>query len=312
MSHEVILHSSDKGYSLSLNPKLATISHWKTAEGIDIFRPSPKQNPWPEGSAIPFYGCPLLFPFAGRVWEKTKGPGFWQSEDEGVFAMQPHGFAHTELSWEAESSTPSSVVLKTSSTPKTYKEYFPFHFELFLEILLKENRLEMNLRIHANVNNKSPMPVAPGWHCFFQATPQEQMENNLEIKLPSQCYHSVTTEGNAGQREIFPSDLQQGNGKHIRLNQTHYLTKNGIVGPLQTPSFLISSPSRPGLDCTWKMEDSTCDYFAVLWRKESEKDFFCVEPWTSLPDAPSRPSLTLVQAGQGTSFGMILKLTHRK
>jgi galactose mutarotase-like enzyme len=239
----------------------------------------PDSAPWPNG------GMPLLFPFAGRVYQDGR-QGYY-SIDGKIWPMPIHGFAYAHR-WLPRNVTPDRAAFSLLSTPDT-QELFPRDFELDLELALTPQRLTATVTV-APALSTPELPCALGWHPYFRV-PLHAGEQPADYFVESDAAHalSVTPEGRAGERQTAPRD-----GCYpITQWQNNILTK------LQRRTVTLHGP-RQAIQISWS--DETPVSAIVLWTKPG---FFCVEPWFGLPDAVhSHQGLQIITSPQRYSWSI--------
>ena len=120
-------------------------------------------------------GIPILFPICGNldITNSLFGKNYKQ--------LMQHGFAR-DLFWEhCLNPSKKSLCLTLKDTQKT-KMYYPYNFELKIEIYLKINCLELEINIQNKTNIK--MPVNFGLHPYFNISDFRNLEF---IDFPLNC-----------------------------------------------------------------------------------------------------------------------------
>ena len=318
-------------------------------EPVDIFWKS--ANILEEASGWPMGGMPFLFPFGGRVCYQDQ-PLRYSLGDGRVFPMPLHGFGYG-LPWQVEASGvqtggggedprggaggraadlsgsagsyPSQLTLVLEDSPTTHVLY-PFRFKVSLTYALEQHKLTVSGRIDCLGSVADPeassaqknlqdqgasgegMPVAPGFHPFFKVplrTGGRWSECFLESR--AETLVRVTPQGLAGKAVALephqrPHPLQ---GPEFQ---------NSILTDLQdTSCSLVDRDHRMALEIKWSSQDPF--KHLVLWTQASDQTpaFFCVEPWTALPDAlaPGHGAIWL-QKGQSLDFGVGIRLRDQR
>jgi aldose 1-epimerase len=135
-------------------------------------------------------GIPLLWPYANRLDEQafyangqkyTFDPGIGNT---GRGAVPMHGFLTNATAWkliEAKSDAKSAWVttkLDFFRIPQ-YMTQFPFAHTLTMTYRLEDGALEVHTRIDSM--SAEPMPVAIGFHPYFQLTESNREEWHLSV-----------------------------------------------------------------------------------------------------------------------------------
>ena len=112
-------------------------------------------------------GIPILFPICGNL--NTSSSVFGKE----YLQLTQHGFAR-DLRWQHSfNENEKSLCLFLNESKKT-KKYYPFDFELRIEVTLKINCLEFEITI----NNKTDfaMPINFGLHPYFNVSDFRNLE----------------------------------------------------------------------------------------------------------------------------------------
>ncbi len=195
-------------------------------------------------------GNPILFPICGNM------PDNAYTYDGKTYQLKQHGFAR-DLPWQVvdqSAETGASLSVSLSSSDFT-REGYPFEFQVIFTYILQGNKLT----IEQEFENKSdkPMPFAVGFHPYFTVADKEK----LEIQIPGAEYFdkartSYTFDGNLdfNQEEI-----------DIAFEQ--------LSAQVAT---VTDRDQQLRLTLDWNQNFSTLVFWTV-----KDKDFYCLEPWTS-------------------------------
>jgi len=192
-------------------------------------------------------GIPILFPICGNL--NTSSSVFGKD----YLQLKQHGFAR-DSQWEYSlDENESSLCLFLSESKKT-KKYYPFDFELRIEVFLKVNCLEFEITIY----NKTDiaMPINFGLHPYFNISDF----NNLEfVGIPLNC---------------------QNQGKNIISNTLDEL-KNINLG---VDILMYTSGRSAFRDKIFKRQVTLNHPYpfdlGVIW-SDPPRRMICLEPWTS-------------------------------
>ena len=234
-----------------------------------IWNPKSPQKPdeWQHG------GIPLLFPFAGRVWDQEE-EGFYRIGD-CRFPMPIHGFSHL-ASWELECKTDSSLSAVLKSNADTLR-YYPWNFELKLFWILENGTLKFNVQVKnegcvlEELNNHK-MPVALGLHPYFST--QNGSINRIEVDAKAEDYICVARDGNIGLR----STSKQNN--FSVLDEPSF-----ILNGLQSESTLVHLFKDEVEDVQVELKFKERQNL-VFW-SDNKSEYYCIEPWMGLPNSVS-------------------------
>ncbi len=112
-------------------------------------------------------GIPILFPICGNLNTSSSVFG------NGYLQLPQHGFAR-DLQWQYSFNENEKFLCLFLNASKKTKKYYPFDFELKIEVTLKINSLEFEITIH----NKTDfaMPVNFGLHPYFNVSDFKNLE----------------------------------------------------------------------------------------------------------------------------------------
>lgn len=248
---------------------------WKSADIHD------DASGWPMG------GIPFLFPFAGRVYDEDQ-PLTYRLGDQS-YTMPLHGFSYglpwtvgsvtggSGLSGDPERDPVQQLTVNLQDSAATHS-LFPFGFHLELTYGLAPQKLTVRAAITmTDVRDpRSPlMPVAPGFHPFFKAPIRGAGRlSECFLEVAADTILRVTSQGLAGKSAPL------GPGPHP-ISAVDF--QNAILTGLEQPkAVLVDRDNRLAIEMGWP-EESLFKHL-VLWAREGQ-GFYCVEPWTTLPDA---------------------------
>lgn len=221
-------------------------------------------------------GCPLLFPFAGRVLTPERsGQYAWQGQR---FPMPLHGFGPRQEFAVVEQTQQRAVVRLEDSGNSS--AYYPAKFCLTLDWQLHGD----HLRCDGTITNRSPepMPLALGWHPYFHTGIGSKVKaTGFElgtIILEGGKRHFVTEQGLAAIGVPMPDEIK-------RMEQSSW--RNTICSAVPTNQVVMNFKHTAPLHMSW---GPPADFqHLVLW--SDQPAFYCAEPWMGLPNA--------IENGQG-------------
>jgi len=192
-------------------------------------------------------GIPILFPICGNLQTSTSVFG------KDYLQLSQHGFAR-DLEWQYSfNENEKSLCLFLNESEKT-KKYYPFDFELKIEVTLKINCLEFEITIH----NKTDiaMPINFGLHPYFKISDFKNLEF---IDNPLNCQ----------------------NQEKNTLSNTLYELKNINLGV----DLLMYTFGRSAFRDKILKRQVTLNHphpfdLGVIWSNPPRK-MICLEPWTS-------------------------------
>lgn len=232
------------------------------AELTSVFDRRGKEWLWQAEKFVWKWHAPLCFPVVGRLKN-----GIY-THNEAEYALPNHGFArHMEFECIFQSKT--SISFQLFSDEETKKVY-PFDFELVISYTLEDNKLIKSHQINNNSNEMMYYEI--GGHDAFSISREGHSLSIPKVKT-LQSYQQD------GDGLIIPQKLfiPQNEGK-IPLDYREsgldcYLFTNlaqrevTLLSPKDKPLITMEFPDFP---------------YLVLWTKSDL--FYCVEPWSSLPD----------------------------
>jgi len=112
-------------------------------------------------------GIPILFPICGNLNTSRSVFG------NGYLQLPQHGFAR-DLQWQYSFNENEKFLCLFLNASKQNKKYYPFDFELKIEVTLKINFLEFEITIY----NKTDfaMPINFGLHPYFNVSEFKNLE----------------------------------------------------------------------------------------------------------------------------------------
>jgi len=191
-------------------------------------------------------GIPILFPICGNL-EKNSIFG------DNFLDLMQHGFARDQ-EWGYEFNHSKNVLILTLSDNEITRKYYPYFFELKIELTLSIANLIFNIEIFNRSNNV--MPVNFGLHPYFNISDF----NNVKFEEYPKCC------------------LDQ---KNNTLVKTENLLRNSFKG---IDLLMYSSGKTSLIDYGFKRKITLTNPFpfdiSVIWSDPPRK-MLCMEPWTS-------------------------------
>ncbi|MBO8230897.1 galactose mutarotase [Prochlorococcus marinus str. MU1404] len=192
-------------------------------------------------------GIPILFPICGNINISSSVFG------KDYLQLTQHGFAR-DLQWQYSfNESEKSLCLFLNESKKT-KNYYPFDFELRIEVTLKINCLEFEITIF----NKSDiaMPINFGLHPYFNISDFKNLEF---IENPLNCHNQ--------EKNIISNTLDE--------------LKNIDLGV----DLLMYSSGRSTFQDKILKRQVTLNHpypfdLGVIW-SDPPRRMICLEPWTS-------------------------------
>ena len=191
-------------------------------------------------------GIPILFPICGDLENKSLfGDNFLD--------LMQHGFARDQ-EWNYCFNQSKNTLCLTLSDNEITRKYYPYFFELKIEINLSIETLIFNIEIFNKSN--TTMPVNFGLHPYFNISDF----NNIKFEEYPKCC------------------LDQ---KNNTLVKTENLLRNSFKG---IDLLMYSSGKTSLIDYGFKRKITLTNPFpfdiSVIWSDPPRK-MLCMEPWTS-------------------------------
>ena len=242
-----------------------------------------------------YAGNPVLFPLVS--WNSVEGKKHLYQWEGRTWEMPQHGFAR-RLPWEVTRRTPESVTLELKDNEGTRINY-PFSFLHRMTYRLQDGRLYWDQQIE-NLGT-GPMPFSAGFHPYLYVPLTDQGRRRESfIRIPHCQKVSPVGEWSSFTREPF--SIREWNVNN-ELEGTLFLTD------LEKPELCLVDPFRK-LEIVLNFEAAPKHRFVALWTRSRESPFYCLEPWTSLPNSFAREAddLILLEPGETFQAGMWLEI----
>jgi galactose mutarotase-like enzyme len=232
-------------------------------------------------------GNPILFPFIAR--HLVDGQlGWWIDETGNKREMPMHGFAHSQPFSATVSDHQDQISMVLQDNDLT-RQYYPYAFHLEVCYRLNDNELEVALR--TTNRSERAMPYYPGHHFYFSLPPT--LRETSTIHLPPNRRHTFLPDGaisvpEHGLTSYRFSDPQIEDRMHILTSQQDVR--------MSTPAL------KREITITLQVPGSIPWYAVTTWAERADDHYYCVEPWTGLPNAiHHRQGLRWLPPGQQES-----------
>ncbi len=215
-------------------------------------------------------GNPLLFPFIAR--HLVDGQLGWWQDDAGVKREMPvHGFARSLPFSHTVSADGMEISMVLQDNQQT-RHFYPYPFRFEARYRLDGNALQVTLAI-SNLGER-PMPYYAGHHFYFS--------------LPHALRETSTLSLPQNQRRSF---LQNGDISAPEPGLTCYRLSDPCIQDrfhvLQSQQDVRLSSPAIGREITIGLQvpGSIAWHTVTTWAENPDDDYYCVEPWTGLPNA---------------------------
>ncbi|MFZ9853509.1 MAG: hypothetical protein ACO3I0_00220 [Limisphaerales bacterium] len=231
-------------------------------------------------------GNPVLFPHVSYNVHEGK-EGFYCLN--GVEYQSPqHGFAR-RVPWQVVERSGHSVTLELSDSELTLPSY-PFAFTYRLRYFLEGGRLHWQ----QSVENRSPQPLpfSSGFHPYLRVPLVGGLRDRCTVRLPrARRFHPVD-KASAFFDEPFPA-------QDLPVSQD--VRGTILLGELATQEAVLRDEAGKVEVCL-NFDHSPAYRFLVLWSPTPDAPFYCIEPWTALPNSMGRSDGELVFLEPGARF----------
>jgi aldose 1-epimerase len=231
-------------------------------------------------------GNPLLFPLVS--YNHLPGADHHYEWAGKRYPLPQHGFARRSV-WKVTARMESAVTIELTDSPTTQAVY-PFAFRYSLTYRLDDGRLHWDQVIENR--SAETLPFGSGFHPYFRLPlGAHSKRNDCHIRCPRAMRYNPVGVSEAFFSEPFPEqDVPVARDVGATL----------LFGDLNRREFALVDAAA-GLQVVLNWDDAPAYRFCALWSRTPSENFYCIEPWTALPNAFSRPDdreLILLPAGQ--------------
>ena len=192
-------------------------------------------------------GIPILFPICGNLTTSSSIFG------NDYLQLMQHGFAR-DLNWEYLINKNEKSLCLFINESKTTKKYYPFDFELRINVTLKINFLEFKITIQNKTD--TAMPVNFGLHPYFNVS---DFKNLDFIDYPLNCQNQ--------KRNIVGNTLDELRNIHKGIDLLIYTSgKCAFRDKILKRQVTLNHPYPFDLGVIWS---------------DPPRRMICLEPWTS-------------------------------
>ena len=192
-------------------------------------------------------GIPILFPICGNLNTSSSVFG------EDFLQLTQHGFAR-DLQWQYSLNEKEKSLILTLNESKKTKKYYPFDFELKIEVTLKINYLEFEITIF----NKTDiaMPINFGLHPYFNISDFKNLEF---IDSPLNCQNQ--------EKNIISNTLDEVKNVNLGVDLLMYTSgRSSFRDKIFKREVTLNHPYPFDLGVIWS---------------DPPRRMICLEPWTS-------------------------------
>ena len=192
-------------------------------------------------------GIPILFPICGNL--NTASSVFGND----YLQLTQHGFAR-DLQWHYSLNQTKQSLCLFLNESKITKKYYPFDFELRIEVTLKISCLEFEITIYNKTD--TGMPINFGLHPYFNVSDFKNLEF---VHNPLNCQNQ--------KKNIISNTLDELNNIHLGVDLLMYTSGRSAFRDKVFQREVILNHQYP-FD------------LGVIW-SDPPRRMICLEPWTS-------------------------------
>jgi galactose mutarotase-like enzyme len=220
-----------------------------------------------------YAGNPILFPLVSFNHTAEKEHHYeWNGR---LFEMSQHGFARRSK-WTVIEQKPALLTMALEDSEATRTNY-PFAFRHCVTYQLSNGRLHWE----QVVENRSdePLPFATGFHPYFRVPLGAKSERgSCFVEIPEAKRLLMQDRGAAFASKPFPAQ---------NWSVQEDVSGTLFLGNLKKQEVALVDPASE-LEIVLNFEEAPQHRFLALWAKSPSEPYFCIEPWTSLPNAFTR------------------------
>ena len=192
-------------------------------------------------------GIPILFPICGNLNTSSSVFG------NGYLQLPQHGFAR-DSQWEYSFNENEKFLCLFLNASKKTKKYYPFDFELKIEVILKINSLEFKISIHNQTD--FAMPINFGLHPYFNVSDFKNLEF---VDNPLNCQDQ--------ERNTISNTLDELNKINLGVDLLMYTSgRSSFRDKIFKREVTLNHPYPFDLGVIWS---------------DPPRRMICLEPWTS-------------------------------
>lgn len=243
-----------------------------------------------------YAGSPVLFPLVS--YNHVGDQDHHYEWNQRLFEMAQHGFARRSP-WRVTDQTDLAVTMELTETAVTQAQY-PFRFRCQLTYRLAGGRLQGAQEIENR--SDEPMPFASGFHPYIPV-PLTQRGERRECFVQIPEGRRCTLHGRAEHVTAKPFPAQA-------WSVAEDVSDTLFLADLHPRELLLVDPLSE-LEVAVNWEEAPDHRFAAIWSRSTEEPFYCLEPWTALPNAFTRArdhELIVLPPGERRSAAFWLEL----
>ena len=240
-----------------------------------------------------YAGNPLLFPQVSFTHIQGQEHHYqWQGQ---TYALPQHGFARRSR-WRVVAVDDLAVLMELTDSAETRQSY-PFRFRARVRYSLQNGGLHFEQTVE-NTGDRV-LPFSTGIHPYLPVPiVSGGRRNDCYVELPAARAITEHNQWESWTAADFPAQ---------RLPVSEDVSGTLLLTDLQEPKVSLVDPKaklRIVLDWTGAPRHR----FLAIWSKNTADPFYCVEPWTALPNSFSRKESELTLLPPGETFRAAMRL----
>ncbi|NDV62440.1 aldose epimerase [Puniceicoccales bacterium CK1056] len=257
---------------------------------------------WPDSAGNePFHGIrggnPLLFPFAGRSFDRGL-EDHWRAPGGEQLPMPRHGFAR-DGEFEVVSKDSHHISAKLVPDEKA-KAAYPYNYTFSTRYTFEELAFTISLKLENH--GEEPIPWSAGHHFYFTLpwhNAARRKDYRLNMEARKCAYHGpdgklVMQKDRESCHDLSDTDLLDRIHWELRHNRVSFGPKGGE----EDVHLIIGSEPVPQKGVA-----------VVTWSESESAPYYCIEPWMGAPNAAEHgKGLHWVGPGECASFEVQVSL----
>jgi galactose mutarotase-like enzyme len=170
--------------------------------------------------------------------------------------------------------------------------------------LVSRTDASATIELEQSVENRdaAPLPFSTGIHPYFAVPPGAgNQRNRCHVRLPRATRYNPVGKSETFFAEPFPA-------QHLGVGTDVSMTV--FLGEFAENEIALVDPVA-GIESVVNFEASPAYRFAALWSGSTEAPFYCIEPWTALPNSFGRPDGEVIVLKPGETFHASLWMDAR-
>lgn len=235
-------------------------------------------------------GNPVLFPHVS--YNVTDGKEGEYVLNGTTYASPQHGFAR-RVPWSVVEQSAHQVTLELVDSELTRPSY-PFAFRHRLTYRLVQGRLEWEQVVENR--DQQPLPFSTGFHPYFRVPLTGTERNACRVRLPRSRRWYPVDQANALFDEPFPAQ---------DLTVAADVSSTLFLGDLAAQQVALRD-ELGGVEVVLDFSGNPAYRFLILWAPDASVPFYCIEPWTALPNSFGRSDGEVITLLPGESFRAVM------